>query len=180
MVARPQSELTRGLVVLVDDAAARPRELDGATNNSGKHGLEIECGADSPADLPERRESLNRARQLGGPGLQFPEQAYVLDGDDGLVGERLDHFDLRPGERSNFPSPYAEHAERHTSAEHRNRENRSEPLKGLHDENAVFRITTDVFDVNHGAGENRATHATAPIRPQREDPLLHDRDVFGR
>ena len=54
-------------------------------------------------DLAERGELIDGAGQLAGPGLQLAEQPDVLDGDDGLVGERLDQLDLlvreRPGLR---------------------------------------------------------------------------------
>src|SRR5215470_818253 len=140
--------------------------------------LEIEGGPpDHLEELAGRRLLIEGLGEVAIPRLQLLEQADVLDGDDRLVGKGLDHFDLHPQERSYFTSPKAEHADRDVRAEHRSRENRSEPFKGLHDGNAVLRITTNVFDVNGGTGEDRATHATAPIRPHREDLFLHDRNV---
>ena len=68
----PLDELLGALVVLEDDAAVEPRELDGARDDGGQHRLEIERGADRAADLAQRRELLDRARELGGPGLAAP------------------------------------------------------------------------------------------------------------
>ena len=59
-----------------------------------EHGVEVECRAERPADIAERRELRHRARQLGRPGFELVEQAHVLDGDDRLVGEGLEQGDL--------------------------------------------------------------------------------------
>ena len=99
---RPLDELLGALVVLEDHAAVQPRQLDGPRHDRGQHRLEIERGADRAADLAQRRELLDRARQLLRPRLQLLEQADVLDGDDGLVGEGLEQRDLLVGERLHF------------------------------------------------------------------------------
>ena len=57
VVGRAEVELLGPLVVLVDGAAIRAGELDGAGDDGGEHGLEVERGADGLADLAERVSS---------------------------------------------------------------------------------------------------------------------------
>ena len=45
--------------------------------------------------------------------LQLFEQAHVLDGDNGLIGEGRDQFDLALGERLRVGAPEPHHADRH-------------------------------------------------------------------
>ncbi len=87
LVGDSQVELLRGLFILVDDPAGRPRELDRPGDNGGEDRLQIEGRIDGLADLPESFQLLHRPGQLTGPRLQFLEQPDVLDGDDGLIGE---------------------------------------------------------------------------------------------
>src|SRR5262249_24480847 len=75
-------------------AAVEPRQLDGTRDDGGEHRLEIERRADCLADLAERDELPNRARQLLRPRLHFLEQPDVLDRDHRLAGEGLEDVDL--------------------------------------------------------------------------------------
>ncbi len=86
-------------VVLEDGAAGAARELAGAGDDRVEHRLDIERRAHGPTDLAQRRELLNRLGQLARARLQLLEEADVLDGDDGLVGEGLEQLDLTIGER---------------------------------------------------------------------------------
>src|SRR5262249_51824306 len=101
-MARPESEFVCDGVMLVDDPAARPGELDGATHDGGEHGLKIERGADSPPDLPKRRELSYRPDQFLRPGLELTKESSVFDRDGRLVGERLHQRDMAVGERSHL------------------------------------------------------------------------------
>ena len=68
--------------------------------------LEIEGGpADHLEQLARRRLLLERHPQLAVASLQLGEQADVLDGDDGLVGEGLSSSICLSRERSDFASP---------------------------------------------------------------------------
>ena len=61
--------------------------------------LEVEGGPpDHLEQLAGRRLLLERDPQLAVARLQLGEQAHVLDGDDGLVGEGLQEVDLLVGE----------------------------------------------------------------------------------
>ena len=58
-------------------------------NDGAKHGLEIESRADRLPDFPQRLQLSDRLSQLPRPRLKFLEQPDVLDGNDGLAGERF-------------------------------------------------------------------------------------------
>ena len=94
-----QVELLGRLVVLVDGPARGAAELHGPGHDGREHGRELERRADRLADLAQRRELADRARQRRRPLLQLLEQPGVLDGDHGLVGEGLQQLDLAVGER---------------------------------------------------------------------------------
>ena len=55
---------------------------------------------------------VERGGELLGARLHLVEQARVLDGDDGLVGEGLDDFDFPVGESDRLISRHAENADR--------------------------------------------------------------------
>ena len=99
-VGGPQDELAAGVVELVDGAAVGVREAGGVRDDGGEHFLEVQRGGDGLADLAERLELLDGAGELGRALLQLLEQAGVLDGDDGLVRERLQEGDLWLGEQA--------------------------------------------------------------------------------
>ena len=82
LVRGPRVEGLGGLVELVDDPAVAAGELDRAADDGRQHGVEVERGADGLADLAERPELADRARQIPRPRLELLEQADVLDGDD--------------------------------------------------------------------------------------------------
>ena len=67
-------------------------------NDSRQYGFEVESRADYLADFAEGFELAYRACQFVGSLIQFFEQADVLDGDHGLVGEGFKKLDLRRGE----------------------------------------------------------------------------------
>ena len=66
-------ELLGPLVVLVDGARVGPGELAGVGNDRVEYGVEVEGGAEGLADLAQRLQLLDRAGQLGGPGLELAE-----------------------------------------------------------------------------------------------------------
>ena len=82
------------LVELVDRARVGAGELVRAGDDRRQHRLEVERRAHRAADLAERLQLLHRPAQRARPLLQLLEQADVLDGDDRLVGERLQQLDL--------------------------------------------------------------------------------------
>ncbi len=76
--------------------AARRVARDGV-----EHGLDVGRRArDDAQDLAGRRLLLQGLGEVAITGLQLREEAHVLDGDDGLVGEGLEEGDLGAGERA--------------------------------------------------------------------------------
>ena len=119
------------LVVLEDDAAVQPRELDGARDDGREHRLQVERRADGLADLAERGELAHGAGELGRARLQLAEQARVLDGDDRLVGERLEQRDLGSEKRAGaVPDGPADDADDLVLPEHRTDRER-QPRSGV-------------------------------------------------
>ena len=86
-VGGAQPELLALLVEHVDRAGIGARELHGALHDRGQHVFEVERRIDRLRDLAERPQFADRAGKLVGARAQLVEQAHVLDGDDGLVGE---------------------------------------------------------------------------------------------
>jgi hypothetical protein len=60
---------------------------------------EIERRAERRPTSPSAPQLAHRACQISGPGFEFLEQPHVLDGDHGLVSERLEKLDLLVRER---------------------------------------------------------------------------------
>ena len=130
VVRGAERELLGRLVVLVDRPAIGARELSGAGDDGRQHRVEIERRADGPADVAEGGELPHRARQLGCARLQLAQEAGILDGDDGLVGEGLNQLDLGVGERAGRMAGEHDHPDRLTTAEdgHRELAAETEPL----------------------------------------------------
>ena len=89
-------------VVLMDGAAVHAGELRGPRHDRREHGLQIQRRADGLSDLAQRLQFADRSHELAGPRLELLEQAHVLDGDHGLVGEGPQQRDLFFGERPGF------------------------------------------------------------------------------
>src|ERR1700731_3041704 len=67
-------------------------------------------------------QHIRRGRLLLKRLLQLVEQPTVLDGDDGLIREGLDHGELLVGKGSNLSPPHRNHANESTFATHRHTE----------------------------------------------------------
>jgi hypothetical protein len=65
----PYMERLRRVVVLIDGAAVRTRELACPGDNGLEHGLDIERRTHRLADLTERRELVHGTGELGRPRL---------------------------------------------------------------------------------------------------------------
>ena len=78
-----------GLVEFVDRAFIGLRELHGAADDGGEHGIEVERGIHGPRYFFERLQFRYRAGQLVSPLAQFAEQPRVLHRDHRLRSEVL-------------------------------------------------------------------------------------------
>src|SRR5262245_1839684 len=91
-----------------------------------EHRLEIEGGPpDHLEELAGRRLLLERDSQLAVTCLELLEQTHVLEGNHGLVGERLKERDLFVAERSRLTAPDADRPRRLPLAEDRHGEDRA-------------------------------------------------------
>ncbi len=79
----------------VDEPLVRAAEPHRALDEARQHRLEVEGrAADDLEDLAGRRLLLERLGEVVVARLELREEADVLDGDDGLVGEGLEQLDL--------------------------------------------------------------------------------------
>ena len=81
------------------DTDGRPAEPDGAADTRCRRRLDVHRRpGDRREDLSARHLLLQRLGQIAIPDLQLLEEANILDGDDGLVGEHAKQLDLRVAE----------------------------------------------------------------------------------
>src|ERR1700730_13628701 len=85
----PYVERLRRVVILVDGATVRTRELARPGDDRLEHGLDIQRRSHRLAHLTQCRELVYRAGQLVRARLQLLEEPRVLDSNDGLVGKGL-------------------------------------------------------------------------------------------
>ena len=108
------------------------------------------------ADLAERLQLRDRARELVGPGAQLAEQARVLDGDHGLVGEGPQRRELLLGQRPGRDAHHAEGTDRGVAAQHRH--DRDGAVAGPREvpdsDGKLLRRVLDVRDVDDPAVED--------------------------
>ncbi len=97
-----------------------------------KHGIEIERRAHRTADLAERLELFDRPTQLRSARLQLVEQPCVLDRDDGLVGEGLEHGDLPFRKHRGFGASDRDHSNWAAVAKHRHSKDAQKPDRLSH------------------------------------------------
>src|SRR5262249_12593856 len=97
--------------------------------------------------------------------LQLSEQAHVLDGDDGLVGERLEQLHLRRRERPGAIADDDDRAERASVAKQGHAAG-GPPGSRARKIMRVRRICEQVLDVYDGSRQDRASGHLATIRPQ--------------
>jgi hypothetical protein len=113
---RPE-ELT---VEAEDERPLGVAQPDGVLGQRVEHGLQVERrAADDLEHLARRGLLLQGLGEVGVLGLQLAEEARVLDGDRGLVGERGDEVDLLAGERADLRPPHEQHTDQHVLPEHR-------------------------------------------------------------
>src|SRR5499425_2930507 len=94
---RPQTSL----LWLEEDSIVRSAETRGAGDHCVEHGLEVRRrGTNDSQDLGGGGLLLQRLREIPVALFQLLEKAHVLDGDHGLVGERLKELDLAVRERA--------------------------------------------------------------------------------
>ena len=83
-----------GRIVFVDRAFVGLRQLHGAADDGGEHGLQIERGVHRAQHLLQRLEFGDRAGELRGAAPQLAECLRAADGDHRLFGKGLQQFHL--------------------------------------------------------------------------------------
>ena len=90
-----------------------PTNPSRALDDGVQDGLHVRGrAADDAEHLGRCRLMLQGLAQFSVALPEFFEQPHVLDGDYGLIGERLKERDLFVSKRSNFPSPNVDCADR--------------------------------------------------------------------
>src|SRR3990172_2309188 len=149
IVGRANVEHLGRLVVLGDRAGVRARELAGARDDRAEHCLDVEGRADRLADLAQGLQLLDRSGQVLGSGLQFLEEADVLDGDDSLVGEGLDKGDLLVGEWPDLAPPCRDHPDKGVLPKHRDGQDRPRAFDSVEVPRRILRIILEVSNVDY-------------------------------
>src|SRR6266508_6354189 len=123
------------------------------------------AGNDSK-DLCGRRLLLQRFTERTVLRLQLLEQPDVLDRNDGLVGEGLDQCDVRVGERCYDVAGYEYGPAGDAFMHHRDGENAAiADRRGSR--KCVLRILADVWHVDDGTRQDRASAQGTPARRSR-------------
>jgi len=114
---------------------------------------------------------LDGSPKLPGPRLQLLEEADVLDGDHGLIGERSDELDLFLRERAHFRSANQNGPNGDALAQQRRAKRcpmALEHLSGLHIRELGFELCRDVVDVDRLAVD----HSSARYPPSADGASL--------
>ncbi len=103
-----------------DPARTRPHRGAPRCRRCVEDGLDVGRGAgDDAQDLAGRRLLLERLGEIAVSLLQLLEEPDVLDGDDRLVGERLEELDLPVREGSGLARDDGDRPDRDAVAQHR-------------------------------------------------------------
>ncbi len=135
----------------------RLAKLRGRLGQRIEHRLQIERrAADDFQHVRRRRLLLQRLAQFGGARLHLVEQADILDGDHGLVGEGLDKLDLAIRERADFRPGQGEDADRLTLAHERHAQDRREATEFRDLGELMLGVLRGVRNVDHRLFQRRA------------------------
>jgi hypothetical protein len=114
-----------------DGSVERLAEPGRALRHRVEHRLDVRRRArDHTEDVASGRLLGQGLGQLDVAHLQFLEQADVLDGDDGLVGEGFEQRDLIVGERLGHQPPYHDDPDRQAFSQQRRGEHGPDAERG--------------------------------------------------
>src|SRR5712692_6932145 len=106
-------------------------------------------------DFARRRLLVQRLREVAVSPLEFREQTHVLDGDDRLISEGLQQFDLPIAERKDSAPPHPHQPEGRAVSKQRYTEARSPP-RILNHARPVCGVAADVRDMDYRPLQDRA------------------------
>src|SRR4030095_14951089 len=113
-------------------------------------------------DLAGGRVLLQGLDQAGVLGLELAEEARVLDGDDGLVGEGSDKVNLLVGERANLRAPHEEESDQIVLPQHGDGQHGPVTANPLRLVLLELRIGQNIDDLDRPALDGRPPTARTP------------------
>ena len=142
-------------------AVAKP---DSGVDKRARQEVEVEHGAaDRLQDVGGRRLLREQFFEIARFGLHLVEQPRILDGDNSLVGESLQKFNLARVERTNGLPGHDEAADRLAFAQEGNREQSAEIAAALIAGLRIFGVRQHVRNVHGAPIAGRSRHA--PLAP---------------
>src|SRR5713101_6228485 len=158
-------------IVKENGAVQTVAQANRALNDRIENRLHIARRArNDPQDLAGGGLPTERLRQVAVAGLQLLEQAHVLDGDDGLVGEGLEQRDLTFREAPNLGAPGADCADCHPFAHQRQGDHGPVPVPSR-DLAALWKLvplSLQIGDMNRQAFQHRAAVGRPADKRDRE------------
>ena len=157
-----------------DEDVRRPAEARGCTDHRVEDRLDVRRGSrDRSQDLGGGRLLLEGLGELAVARLQVADEAGVLDGDQRLIGERLQELDVAVGEWLWLGAPGDDASDGMPLPEHGHRDDAS--YRPCHRERgqSVLGILLQIRDVDHCPVQERAPDRAVPPRRARERPGVH-------
>ena len=190
MYALQDVQYRRWIVVMGDEVheraiepvhCARPGAAEAycVRDDGVEDGLDVSRRArDHPKDLARRRLLLQRLGEIAITDLEFLEEADVLDGDDGLVGERLEERGLGVGEMARrLPREDDDQRRRVPLTQHRHAEYAPEAARPEAGERVVG-IVLHVGDLDRLPSQDRPA-ARRSARRRHRKTLARPRSARG-
>src|SRR5262249_5719533 len=159
-----------------------PADLRGTLNNRIKHRLHVRGRAtDNAQHLGRCRLMLQGFAQFRVAFLDLLEQSHVLNGDDSLISEGFEKFDLFFSKRSNFLAADCDHSDRNTLSQQWRTKCSSHPrnwLSGLI-VGELRQLCCNVMNVYRLAVDHGSAGGGPPIK--RAPPRLPNRphSIYG-
>ena len=145
-VFQARGETVHVAVAAENLAVFRLAKARGRSDQGFEHGVEIESGsADRFQDVRRRRLLRERFLEVAGLGLNLVEQAHILDGDDGLIGEGLHKFDLSLRVFARLAAPDHQHALNSFLPQQGRGEQRTRPIERVRGQD-IFLVRENVGD----------------------------------
>jgi hypothetical protein len=163
-------DLMDELAIVAEEGAEQPvAQPHRAPDDGVEDRLDVGLGlADDPQDLARRGLLVQGLGEGPIACLQLREQAHILDGDDGLAGERHQDRHLLVRERPRRPPPLdGDGAEGNPVPHHGHRQHAAKPHRVPEGIQVVLGVLTHVRDVGGTAGHDRSPAGVRSVRRHR-------------
>ena len=175
--AAPRHAFRHVAIDEIDGGGLQPEQALAGFQDRLEHGRGVGDGAaDDFQHIGRGRLERERLFEVSRPRLHLLEQPRILDGDDGLIGECLDEFDLSRRVGARFRPREHDDPDQIVAALHRHAE-RSVGLHASAHTDKNFGILAHVRDVLHFAREGNARDGRTAAWPLRMG--LHVGDEIG-